>query len=68
VALVLFPPVAVVVVLTGAVVVLLSQARPVADLWRSARLVTAGRVLLVVLLAVTLPTFTAAVAGILGRP
>ena len=68
VALVLFPPVAVVVVLTGAVVVLLSQARPVADLWRSARLVVAGRVLLVVLLAVTLPAFTAAVAGILGRP
>jgi hypothetical protein len=66
-ALVLFPAVAVIVVLVGAAVVLLSRVRPVAAVWRAARLVTAGRVVLVVLLAVSLPSFTAAVAGILGR-
>jgi hypothetical protein len=67
-ALVAFPPVAVLVVLVGAAVVLLSQARPVMAVWRSGRVLTAGWIALVVLLAVAIPTFTAAVADILGRP
>ena len=60
--------VALVAAIVGVVVVLASQIPAVAGAWRDRRSVTAGRVVLVLVVLVALPSFASAVIDILGRP
>ena len=56
------------VAIVGAVVVLASQLPTVVAAWRDRRLVTVGRVALVLVAVVAFPGFASAVVDILGRP
>jgi hypothetical protein len=60
--------VALVAAVVGALVMLASQIPAVAAAWRDRRVVTAGRVVLVLVTLAALPGFTRAVIDILGRP
>jgi hypothetical protein len=60
--------VALVAAIVGVVVVLASQIPAVAGAWRDRRSVTAGRVVLVLVVLVALPSFASAIVDILGRP
>jgi hypothetical protein len=57
-----------VLVVGTAVVMLVTRIRPLVAAWQTRRMVTAGRVALVVAAVVALPGFVSAVADILGRP
>jgi hypothetical protein len=54
--------------IVGVVVVLASQLPAVAGAWRDRRTVTAGRVVLALVVLVAMPSFAAAVIDILSRP
>jgi hypothetical protein len=60
--------VALVAAIVGVAVVSASQVPAVAGVWRDRRLVTAGRVILALVILVALPSFASAVIDILGRP
>jgi hypothetical protein len=60
--------VALVAAIVGIVVVLASQVPAVAAAWRDRRSVTVGRVVLVLVALVALPSFASAVVDILGQP
>ncbi len=60
--------VALVLVLVGAVVVLMSRIPSVVAAWHARRLVTVGRVALAVAALVAFPGFASAIVDILGRP
>jgi hypothetical protein len=60
--------VALVAAIVGVAVVLASQVPAVAAAWRDRRSVTAGRVVLALVILVALPSFASAVLDILGRP
>jgi hypothetical protein len=60
--------VALVAAIVGALVVLASQIPAVAAAWRDRRAMTAGRVVLALVVLVALPSFASAIVDILGRP
>jgi hypothetical protein len=60
--------VALVAAIVGVVVVLASQIPAMAAAWRDRRAVTAGRVVLVLVVLVAMPSFASAIVDILGRP
>jgi hypothetical protein len=60
--------VALVAAIVGVVVVQASQVPAVAAAWRDRRLVTAGRVVLALVVLVAFPGFASAIVDILGRP
>ena len=60
--------VALVAAVVGVVVVLASQVPAVAAAWRDRRAVIAGRVVLVLVALVAIPSFASAIIDILGRP
>ena len=60
--------VALVAAIVGVAVVLASQVPAVAAAWRDRHSVTAGRVVLALVILVALPSFASAVIDILGRP
>ena len=61
------PLVALVLVVVAALLVLVTRSRPVIAAWHARRFQPAGQVVLVLIALVALPSFVAAVAGILGR-
>ena len=63
----LLPPVVLALAVVGALVVLVTRARPVVAAWHARRLVPAGQVLLALVALAALPGFLSAVADILGR-
>jgi hypothetical protein len=60
-------PVVIALVVLGALVVLVTRARPVVAAWHARRLRPAGQVVLALLALAALPGFLSAVASILGR-
>jgi len=60
--------VALVAAIVGALVVLASRVPTVTATWRDRRALTAGRVILILVALVALPSFASAIVDILGRP
>ncbi len=62
------PSVALLVIIVGVVVVVVSRIPSVVAAWRDRRLVTVGRVVLALVALVALPGFASALVDIVGRP